>query len=165
MTEALDPETGEGQPNFCYGYMAQAVELTVDIGTGHIRVDRVVSVHDVGKAIHPQMLRGQIEGAIAQAHGYTLSEQLVVENGRIQNPRLSQYLIPGIGDVPARVDCVILEAADPLGPWGARGVSEMPYITYAPAVTAALYDAAGIWINKFPLTPSVVLEHLASAEI
>ena len=164
-TEALDPVTGEGQPNFCYGYMAQAVELTVDIGTGHIRVDRVVSVHDVGKAIHPQMLRGQIEGAIAQAHGYTLSEQLVVENGRIQNPRLSQYLIPGIGDVPARVDCVILEAADPLGPWGARGVSEMPYITYAPAVTAALYDAAGIWINKFPLTPSVVLEHLASAEI
>ena len=165
MTEALDPETGEGKPNFCYGYMAQAVELTVDVGTGHIRVDRVVSVHDVGKAIHPQMLRGQIEGAIAQAHGYTLSEQLVVENGRIQNPRLSQYLIPGIGDVPARVDCVILEAADPLGPWGARGVSEMPYITYAPAVTAALYDAAGIWINKFPLTPSVVLEHLASAEI
>ena len=86
MTEALDPVTGEGQPNFCYGYMAQAVELTVDIGTGHIRVDRVVSVHDVGRAIHPQMLRGQIEGAIAQAHGYTLSEQLVVENGRIQNP-------------------------------------------------------------------------------
>ncbi len=163
-TEALDPVTGEGQPNFCYGYMAQAVELTVDIGTGHIRVDRVVSVHDVGRAIHPQMLRGQIEGAIAQAHGYTLSEQLVVENGRIQNPRLSQYLIPGIGDVPGQVDCVILEAADPLGPWGARGVSEMPYITYAPAVTAALHDATGVWINKFPLTPSVVLEHLASVD-
>ena len=164
MTEALDPETGEGQPNFCYGYMAQAVELTVDVGTGHIRVDRVVSVHDVGRAIHPQMLRGQIEGAIAQAHGYTLSEQLVVENGRIQNPRLSQYLIPGIGDVPGHVDCVILEAADPLGPWGARGVSEMPYITYAPAVTAALHDATGVWINKFPLTPSVVLDHLISTD-
>tara|TARA_B100001758_G_scaffold142500_1_gene122739 strand:- start:1749 stop:3986 length:2238 start_codon:yes stop_codon:yes gene_type:complete len=163
-TEALDPVTGEGQPNFCYGYMAQAVELTVDIGTGHIRVDRVVSVHDVGRAIHPQMLRGQIEGAIAQAHGYTLSEQLVVENGRIQNPRLSQYLIPGIGDVPGQVDCVILEGADPLGPWGARGVSEMPYITYAPAVTAALHDATGVWINKFPLTPSLVLEHLASVD-
>lgn len=162
-TEALDPQTGAGQPNFCYGYMAQAIELTVDIGTGHIRVDRVVSVHDVGKAIHPQMLRGQIEGAIAQAHGYTLSEQLVVEDGRIRNPRLSQYLIPGIGDVPGQVDCVILESADPLGPWGARGVAEMPYITYAPAVTAALHDATGVWINTFPLTPSVVLEHLASA--
>ena len=78
-TEALDPETGVGQPNFCYGYMAQAVDLTVDIGTGHIRVDRVLSIHDVGKVIHPHMLRGQIEGAIAQAHGYTLSEQLVLE--------------------------------------------------------------------------------------
>ncbi|MFL3020128.1 MAG: xanthine dehydrogenase family protein molybdopterin-binding subunit [Candidatus Poriferisodalaceae bacterium] len=162
-TEALDPETGVGQPNFCYGYMAQAVDLTVDVATGHIRVDRVLSIHDVGKVIHPHMLRGQIEGAIAQAHGYTLSEQLVVEEGRIRNPRLSQYLIPGIGDVPVKVECLILEAADPLGPWGARGVSEMPYITYAPAVTAALHDATGVWMNTFPLTPSVVLEHLSAA--
>ena len=58
---------------------------------------------------------------------------------------------------------MILEAADPLGPWGARGVSEMPYITYAPAVTAALHDATGVWMNTFPLTPSVVLEHLNTA--
>ena len=163
-TEALDPDTGVGQPNFCYGYMAQALDLTVDIGTGHIRVDRVLSIHDVGKAIHPQMLRGQIEGAIAQAHGYALSEQLIVKNGRVLNPRLSQYLIPGIGDVPAKVECLILEGADPLGPWGARGVSEMPYITYAPAVTAALHDATGVWMNTFPLTPSVVLEHLTAAK-
>ena len=163
-TEPLDPDTGVGQPNFCYGYMAQAVDLTVDVGTGHIRVDRVLSIHDVGKAIHPQMLKGQIEGAIAQAHGYTLSEQLVVEEGRVLNPRLSQYLIPGIGDVPTKVECLILEAADPLGPWGARGVSEMPYITYAPAVTAALHDATGVWMNTFPLTPSVVLEHLHAAK-
>ena len=113
-TEALDPDTGVGQPNFCYGYMAQALDLTVDIGTGHIRVDRVLSIHDVGKAIHPQMLRGQIEGAIAQAHGYALSEQLIVKDGRVLNPRLSQYLIPGIGDVPAKVECLILEGADPL---------------------------------------------------
>ena len=163
-TEALDPDTGVGQPNFCYGYMAQALDLTVDIGTGHIRVDRVLSIHDVGKAIHPQMLRGQIEGAIAQAHGYALSEQLIVKDGRVLNPRLSQYLIPGIGDVPAKVECLILEGADPLGPWGARGVSEMPYITYAPAVTAALHDATGVWMNTFPLTPSVVLEHLTAAK-
>ena len=164
-TEALDPQTGIGQPNFCYGYMAQAVDLTIDVGTGHIRVDRVLSVHDVGKAIHPRMLVGQLEGAIAQAHGYALSEQLVVEEGRIRNPRLSQYLIPGIGDVPGKVDCVILEASDPLGPWGARGVAEMPFITYTPAVTAAIHDATGVWINAFPLTPSMVLEHLASANL
>jgi len=163
-TEPLDPDTGVGQPNFCYGYMAQAVDLTVDVGTGHIRIDRVLSIHDVGRAIHPEMLKGQIEGAIAQAHGYTLSEKLVVQDGRVLNPRLSQYLIPGIGDVPTKVECLILEAADPLGPWGARGVSEMPYITYAPAVTAALHDATGVWMNTFPLTPSVVLEHLTAAK-
>jgi len=163
-TEPLDPDTGVGQPNFCYGYMAQAIDLTVDVGTGHIRVDQVLSIHDVGRAIHPEMLKGQIEGAIAQAHGYTLSEKLVVEDGRVLNPRLSQYLIPGIGDVPTKVECLILEAADPLGPWGARGVSEMPYITYAPAVTAALHDATGVWMNTFPLTPSVVLEHLAATK-
>ena len=164
-TEALDPQTGVGQPNFCYGYMAQAVDLTVDIGTGHVRVDRVLSVHDVGKAIHPRMLIGQIEGAIAQAHGYVLSEQLVVEEGRIRNPRLSQYLIPGIGDVPVKIDCVILETPDLVGPWGARGIAEMPFITYAPAITAAIHDATGVWINTFPLTPSVLLGHLASANL
>ncbi len=156
-TEALDPVTGAGQPNFCYGYMAQAVEVSVDTGTGHIRVDRVTSVHDVGKAINPQLVRGQIEGAVVQAHGYVLSENLVLREGRIANPRFSGYLIPGIGDVPEHVESVILELGDPLGPWGAKGVAEMPYITYAPAVIAAVHDATGIWFDEFPLTPSRVL--------
>ena len=163
-TEALDPETGAGQPNFCYGYMAQAVEVSVDTGTGHIRVDRVTSVHDVGRAINPQLVRGQIEGAIVQAHGYVLSENLVVEDGRIVNPRFSGYLIPGIGDVPEHVESVVLELGDPLGPWGARGVAEMPYISYAPAVIAAVHDATGIWFDEFPLTPSRVLAAIHEQE-
>ena len=82
--------------------MAQAVEVTVDIGTGHIRVDRVISTHDVGRAINPRMLRGQIEGAVVQAQGYVLSEELQISDGFITNPRLSGYLIPGIGDNPDR---------------------------------------------------------------
>ena len=159
-TESLDPETGEGQPNFSYGYMAQAVEVSIDVETGHIRVDRVTSTHDVGRAINPSLVRGQIEGAVVQAHGYVLSENLVVSDGRIQNPRLSSYLIPGIGDIPEHVESVILELADPQGPWGARGMAEMPYITYAPAVIAAVHDATGIWFNEFPLTPSKVLAAL-----
>ena len=159
-TETLDAETGEGQPNFSYGYMAQAVEVTVDLETGHIRVDRVVSTHDVGRAINPELVKGQIEGAVVQAHGYVVSENLVVDDGRIQNPRLSQYLIPGIGDIPEVVDSVILELADPRGPWGARGMAEMPYITYAPAVIAAVHDATGVWFDAFPLTPSRVLDGL-----
>ncbi len=159
-TEVLDPETGAGQPNFCYGYMAQVVEVSVDTTTGHVRVDRVISTHDVGRAINPRLVRGQIEGAVVQAHGYVLSENLVVEDGHILNPRFSGYLVPGIGDVPETVDSVILELGDPNGPWGARGVAEMPYITYAPAVIAAVHDATGVWFDQFPLTPSRVLAGL-----
>lgn len=159
-TEMLDEETGEGQPNFSYGYMAQAVEVSVDVETGHIRVDRVTSTHDVGRAINPCLVQGQIEGAVVQAHGYVLSENLLLEEGRIQNPRLSGYLVPGIGDVPEHVESVILELADPRGPWGARGMAEMPYITYAPAVIAAVHDATGVWFDEFPLTPSRVLAAL-----
>jgi CO/xanthine dehydrogenase Mo-binding subunit len=159
-TERLDPDTGAGVPNFSYGYVAQSVDVTVDTGTGHIRVDRVVSTHDVGRAINPALVKGQIEGAVVQAHGYVLSEDLVVTDGRIRNPRLSQYLIPGIADIPTDVDGVILEGADPLGPWGARGMAEMAYLTYAPAVIAAVHDATGVWFDSFPLTPSKVLAAL-----
>ncbi len=163
-TEMLDPVTGAGQPNFCYGYMAQAVEVSVDVDTGHIRVDRVTSTHDVGRAINPELVRGQIEGAVVQAHGYVLSENLIVTEGRIRNPRLSTYLIPGIGDIPEHVESVILELADLNGPWGARGMAEMPFITYAPAVIAAVHDATGVWFDAFPLTPSRVLAGLRTAD-
>ena len=162
-TETLDPVDGHGSPNFSYGYVAQHVELTVDTGTGHIRVDRVVSAHDVGRAINPKLVVGQIEGAVIQAHGYALSENLRSHGGRLQNMRLSTYLIPGIGDIPAKVDSVVLELADPLGPWGARGMAEMGMIPYAPAVVAALHDATGIWFDSFPLTPDRVLAGLAAA--
>ena len=163
-TEALDPVDGHCVPNFSYGYVAQHVELTVDTGTGHIRVDRVVSAHDVGRAINPQLVVGQIEGAVIQAHGYALSEDLRSDGGRLQNMRLSTYLMPGIGDIPTAVDSVVLELADPLGPWGARGMAEMGMIPYAPAVTAALHDATGVWFDDFPLTPDRVLAGLRQAE-
>lgn len=163
-TETLDPDTGAGAPNFCYGYMAQCIEVTVDVETGHIRVDRVTSTHDVGKAINPRLVRGQIEGAVVQAHGYALSEDLQLRDAVITNPRFSGYLIPGIGDVPTVVDSQVLELADPLGPFGARGVAEMPFITYAPALTAAVHDATGVWFDAFPLTPSRVLAGLRAAE-
>ena len=120
-TTPYDLETGVCMPNFTYGYVAEAVELTVDVDTGHIHIDRVVCANDVGKAINPTLIEGQIEGAVVQAHGYSLMENLQVKNGRIQNPYLSQYLIPGIKDVPDQVDSVIMEIPDPIGPW-AHGV-------------------------------------------
>jgi CO/xanthine dehydrogenase Mo-binding subunit len=89
-----------------------------------------------------------------------LSERLVVEDGRVRNPRLSTYLIPGIGDIPGVIEPVIVEHPDPLGPWGARGMGEMPFIPLAPAITAALHDATGIWFDSFPLTPDKVVAAL-----
>jgi CO/xanthine dehydrogenase Mo-binding subunit len=106
------------------------------------------------------MVVGQIEGAVVQAQGYAVSENLVVEEGRTLTPRLSSYLIPGIGDIPLEVVSVIVEVPDAHGPWGARGVGEMPFIPLAPALAAALHDATGVWFGSFPLTPERVLAGL-----
>ncbi len=162
-TETFDPQTGAGELNFAYGWMAEAVEVIVDLDTGHVKVESVVCAVDVGKAINPGLVRGQIEGAVAQAHGYAVTERLVTEQGRILNPHLSTYLIPGIGDIPERVESVIVEIPDPRGPWGVRGMAEMPFVPLAPAVSAALFDATGVWFNQLPLTPGRVSAGLRSA--
>ncbi len=156
-TTPYDRETGRSNPNFAYGYMAQIADVEVDVETGHITVMRVVSAHDVGKAINPQLIIGQVEGAVVQAVGYAVMENLISQDGRILNPYLSTYLIPTVLDIPHEVKPVILEYADPRGPWGARGMAEMPFITLAPAVAAALHDATGIWFDQIPLTPERVV--------
>jgi len=160
-TEAIDPETGEGFAIFAFGYVAEVVEVAVDVETGHIRVGTVWCAIDVGRAINPGLVRGQVEGAIVQAHGYALSENLSVVDGRIMNPTFSGYLVPGALDVPDRIETIIVEIPDPLGPWGARGMSEMPFVPYAPAVAAALHDATGVWFDSFPLTPDRVLARIS----
>jgi CO/xanthine dehydrogenase Mo-binding subunit len=159
-TTMYDPETGACMPNFAYGYVAEVVDLVVDVETGHIYVTDVWCANDVGQAINPNLIEGQIEGAVVQAHGYALTEDLRVENGRITNPYLSQYLIPGVSDVPARVHPIIMEIPDPLGPWGARGMAEMPFLPLAPALVAAIHDATGVWFDQLPLTPARVGERL-----
>ena len=154
------PETGESKPNVAYGYVAQAVEVEVNTETGQVRVVRVTSVDDVGKAVNPRLIEGQIEGAVVQAQGWTIQENFQSKNGQVLTPSLSTYLIPGILEVPERVDSVILEYADDTGPWGVRGMAEMPFIPLAPAIIAAVHDATGAWIDEFPLTPWRVLEKL-----
>jgi CO/xanthine dehydrogenase Mo-binding subunit len=159
-TTPYDPMTGKSEPNFAYGYVAQAVEVEVDIETGLVRVLRVVSANDVGRAINPQQVQGQIEGAVVQALGYAVMENLVSIEGRIRNPYLSTYLIPTVLDVPVEVKSVILEYADPIGPWGARGMAEMPLIPLAPAIAAAIHDATGVWIDTLPFVPERVVKAL-----
>lgn len=159
-SEMIDDVTGKGDANITYGYVAEAVELSVDVETGHIFIERVVCANDVGHAINPNLVVGQIEGAVVQAYGYAITENLKLVDGHILNPRLSTYLIPGIRDIPAQVESVIVEVPDPQGPWGARGMAEMPFIPLAPAITAALHDATGVWFDKIPLTPENVVKKL-----
>jgi CO/xanthine dehydrogenase Mo-binding subunit len=162
-TQPLHPETGHATPNFAYGYVAECVDLAVDIETGHIHLLRVVCADDVGKAINPRLIEGQIEGGVVQALGYAVTEELVVRDGRTLNPRFSTYLIPGVRDIPDAVESVILEIPDPRGPWGARGMAEMPFIPLAAAIAAALHDATGVWFNEIPLTAVKVAARLRDA--
>ncbi|MCC6192805.1 MAG: molybdopterin-dependent oxidoreductase [Anaerolineales bacterium] len=163
-TTPLDPETGYSNPNFAYGYVAEAVEVEVDVETGHVRLVDVICADDVGRAINPRQVEGQIEGAVVQAAGYAILENFIVKDGHVLTPFLSNYLIPTVLDVPERVKSLILEYAEPNGPFGARGMAEMPYLPLAPAIAAAIHAATGLWIDEFPYTPDRVLTRLRAAE-
>lgn len=155
-TTPFDPETGKSTPNFAYGYVAEAVEVEVDEETGRIAVLKVICADDVGKAINPVLIEGQIEGGIVQAAGYTILENFIQQNGRVLTDKLSTYLIPTVLDIPNKIESIILEYPDKNGPWGVRGMGEMPYLPFAPAVIAAVHAATGIWFDEFPLTPERV---------
>jgi CO/xanthine dehydrogenase Mo-binding subunit len=159
-TTPLDPVTGAGRPHITYGYTAQAVEVEVNTLTGQVQVLRIISAHDVGQAINPQQVEGQIEGCLAQALGYALLENFQVRDGHILTPYFSTYLLPTILDMPVEITPVILEMADPHGPFGARGMAEMPLSCFAPAVAAAIHDATGVWLSQQPMIPERVLAAL-----
>lgn len=163
-TTPLDPETGKSEPNFAYGYVAEAVEVEVDTETGEVRLLRVICADDVGCAINPQQVQGQIEGAVVQAAGYALMENFVQKNGQVLTRGLSTYLIPTVLDIPDHIESVVLEYPDPIGPYGARGMGEMPFLPLVPAITAAVRNATGIWFDEFPLTPERVLTRLLEQE-
>jgi len=156
-TTPLDPETGKSEPNYAYGYVAEAVEVEVDIETGQVRLVNVICADDVGKAVNPLQVRGQVEGALVQAAGYAILENFIQVDGQVQTKTLSTYLIPTILDIPEKVDSLILEYPDPIGPWGARGMGEMPYLPLVPAVAAGIQHATGKWFDQFPYTPERIL--------
>jgi len=156
-TTPYDPETGKSDPNVSYGYVAQYVEVEVDIETGQINILDVITADDVGKAVNPAQIHGQVEGAVVQAAGYTLLENFIQSEGYVETQHLSTYLIPTILDIPQEVHSLILEYPDPRGPWGVRGMGEMPFLPLAPAVIAAVKNAVGVWFDDFPLIPERVL--------
>lgn len=162
-TTPLEPGTGKGTPHFNYGYVSQAVEVEVDTATGLVRVLRIISVHDVGRAINKQQVEGQIEGCLAQAVGYALTENFQCRDGKILTPYFSTYLLPTTLDMPTEMYPVIMELADPNGPFGARGVAEMALVPFAAAVASAIHAATGAWVTQLPMTPERVLAAIAEA--
>jgi len=159
-TTQIDPYTGDGDPNFAYGYVAIAAEVIVDLRTGECTYPRIACANDVGQAINPRMLEGQIEGGVVQALGWATTENFVQRDGYPLTNTLSTYLIPTIEDIPQRVIPIIIENAAPNGPWSARGMGEMPFLAVAAAVHHALRNATGVWYNRFPFTVERVLRGL-----
>ncbi len=161
-TTPPDPITGACDPMVSMSYTAEAAEIEVDLETGQTRLLNVWCANDIGKAINPQQVEGQLQGGLVQSIGYALMENFVEKDGRVLTPNFSTYLIPTALDLPGEMDIKVLEFADPRGPWGARGVGEMPVLPFAPAVAASVRDATGLWYDSFPLIPERIWKNLAA---
>ena len=149
-TSPLD-ENGQGVPYAVYGFGAHMAEIEVDIELGTVRVLKVTAAHDVGRAINPTLIEGQIEGGVAQGLGMALMEEFFPGKGE----NLHDYLIPSAGDVPP-VESILIEDPTPMGPFGAKGIGEQAVIPTAPAILNALHDSVGIRLRKIPATPDRV---------
>ncbi len=161
-TTPYNRATGESDPNITYGYCAQVAEVAVDLDTGHVTLTRLISANDVGRAVNPQQVEGQIEGAVAQSAGWALLEEYLQREGRALTHRLSTYLIPSVLDVAEQIEPRIFEFPDPQGPLGIRGMAEMPFIPTAAAIGAAIHDATGVWIDTLPYKPERVWRALTA---
>jgi len=158
-TTGLDPETGQGKPYATYAFATQIAEVEVDTESGEIEVLRIVATHDVGKAINPVNVEGQIEGGCTMGLGYALTEEIKVKEGKILTKNLATYLMPTAMDVP-EVHPFIVEEREETGPFGAKGVGEPTLIPTAAAIANAVYDAIGVRFTELPLTPERVLAKL-----
>jgi CO/xanthine dehydrogenase Mo-binding subunit len=156
-TTALDAD-GQGIPYATYGFAAQMAEVEVDVELGIVKVRRITAAHDVGRAINPIQVEGQIHGGIAQGLGLALMEEYLP--GRSEN--LHDYLIPTVGDMP-EIEVIIIEDREPLGPYGAKGIGEPALIPTAPAILGAIHHATGARVTRVPATPERVLAAIAGA--
>ncbi|MGQ0468233.1 MAG: xanthine dehydrogenase subunit D [Sporichthyaceae bacterium] len=154
-TEALDPVTGQGNAHVQYAFAAHRAVVDVDVELGLVRVVDLACAQDVGHALNPLAMRGQIVGGTAQGLGLAVMEEIQVVDGVVRNPSFTDYLIPTILDMPA-ITVDVLELADPHAPYGLRGVGEAPTISATPAIVAAIRAATGLALNRVPVRP----EHL-----
>jgi CO/xanthine dehydrogenase Mo-binding subunit len=156
-TQPIDPETGQGFAHVQYAFAAHRAVVDVDTELGLVKVIELACTQDVGKAMNPQAVEGQIQGGSAQGLGLAIMEEIQVRDGRIANPSFTDYLIPTILDMPPmRIE--VLEYPDPHAPYGLRGVGEPPTISSGPAVAAAIRAATGLGLPQIPIRP----EHITS---
>jgi CO/xanthine dehydrogenase Mo-binding subunit len=152
----FDPRTGKGRTFPDYTYGTHATEVEVDIETGMVRILKYVACHDVGRAIDPLRVEGQIQGGAVQGIGYALNEEVRYEQGICESSLFADYLIPTSNDVPD-IQAIILEIGPGKGPFGARGIGEPPIGPPASAIASAIADAIDVRINELPITPERVL--------
>ncbi len=156
-TTPFDPETGMCDPHISHGYATQIAVVEVDAETGEVGVLKLYSAHDVGRAVNPQMVKGQIGGGVHMGQGYALMEEYIQQQGVVKTRKFSEYFIPTVLDMPREIVPIIVETPDPTGPYGATGVGEMTTLPTAPAIISAIHDATGVWIEELPATAEKVL--------
>ncbi len=158
-----DPQTGQSERSvFDYSHIANAVEVAVNIETGEVKVLRDVLACDLGTAINPKIVEGQMEGAIGMGIGSAIHEEVILDKGAIVNTGFMDYHIPTTLDVPmlGNAKAMIVDATDPEGPFGAKGVGEVALVPLAPAIANAVYNAVGVRIKELPVRPEKILNAL-----
>ena len=156
-TTPIDPITGQGLPHAQFSFAGHRAVVDVDTETGLIKVVEMAIVQDVGKAMNPQAVEGQLEGGSAQGLGLAVLEEIQVVDGKVKNPSFTDYLIPTVLDMPP-VKSVMLEYADEHAPYGLRGVGESPTISSTPAIVSAIRQATGLPLNRVPVRPEHITQ-------
>jgi len=157
--ENLDQKEWKGNLSVTYAYGTHGVEVEVDKETGQVKILKYVAAHDVGKAINPMLLEGQVYGGATMGIGYALTEKLILQDGKVMNSNFLDYKMLTAKDVPS-IEPIVIETDDPLGPFGAKGIGEPGLVPTAPAIANAIYDAVGVRIKELPITPEKVLAAL-----
>jgi 4-hydroxybenzoyl-CoA reductase alpha subunit len=162
-TEQPGPD-GKGNKSAAYAFGFHGAEVDVDEETGEVRVLRMVAAHDIGRAINPKGVEGQVEGGVAQGLGYALFENMFADDGQTLMSNFQDYKIPVACDVPEAIETVLIETHDPEGPYGAKGVAEPGIVPVAPAIVNAIADAVGVRIRDLPATPEKIVTALDEGE-
>jgi xanthine dehydrogenase molybdenum-binding subunit len=159
----MEDKDYRGNISVTYGFGTQGAEVEVDTETGQVRILKMVIANDVGRAINPMLLEGQLEGGLSMGIGYALLEKLVVEKGEVINPSFLDYKMPTVKDMPP-VEIVLIETNDPAGPYGAKGIAESGTIPTAAAIANAVADALGFQLFELPMQPEVVLSAIKAQQ-